>query len=190
MRLLFTAALLWLAVVAAPARAADLNRCVAADGHPVFTDKPCADVGATIRPEPAAAPAPDATGAQPKRPRNCARTTDELRDGLRAALATGDVNQVASFYHWPGISGAESEDILKRLQAIAERPTLALDLIRPRQAQTADGYRTVASEQAAEASAIEPAAIELVQARSTDDPERIRTVLSLTPSAGCWWVRF
>jgi hypothetical protein len=197
MRLLIAAVLLSLAAIVLPAHAADLNRCIGADGHPVFTDKPCEDVGATLRPQPPAA-APAGSSQAPMQlahSRDCARTTDALRDGLRTALATGNVNQVAAFYHWPGISGAESEGILTRLQTLAARPLLSLDLIRPHQTQTAEGHRSVGAEQDAEASTIEPAdvqpaAIELVQARSPDDPERVRTVLSLTQYAGCWWVRF
>jgi hypothetical protein len=201
MRLLIAAVLLSLAVMMVPARAADLNRCIGADGNPVFTDKPCEDVGATLRPQPpAAAPsgsAPAGSGPSTMRlahSRDCARTPDALREGLRSALATGDVNQVAAFYHWPGISSAESEGILTRLQTIAARPLLSLDLIRPHQTQTAEDHRTIASEQVAESAmepaAIEPAAIEIVQARTPDDPERVRTVLPLTQYAGCWWVRF
>jgi hypothetical protein len=185
MRQLFAAALLFLAVVALPARATDLNRCIGADGHPVFTDKPCEDLGATVRPEPAAAPTSGTSTAERAHPRDCARTTDTLQKGLQAAIAAGDVNQVAAFYHWPGISSAESEEILKRLQVIAARPVLSLDLIRPQQAQGSDGYRTVASELPREASAIE-----VVQVRSAGDPERIHTVLMLIPYAGCWWVHF
>ena len=185
MRPLLAALFLLLAVIAPPARATDLNRCVGADGHSVFTDKPCEDVGAKVRPEPAAAPTSGTAVADRTRSHDCARTTDALRNGLQAAVAAGDVNQVAAFYHWPGITSAESEDILKRLQAIAARPLLSLNLIRPRQPQDADVYRTVASEQPGEASAID-----LVQARSTGDPEPVHTVLSLTQYAGCWWVHF
>jgi hypothetical protein len=187
MRPVCFAILLLLAAVGMPARAADVNRCVDASGHPVFTDKHCEDVGASVRID----PVPVATGAtgsaNPIRVhvRDCAHTTEDLRRGLQAALATGDVNKVAGFYHWAGATTASSENVLTRLQAIAARPVLALELIRPHQAPDSEGYTTVASTQEFAASAIE-----LVQSRSANDPTQVRTTLALTAYMGCWWVRF
>ncbi len=181
-----TILLFLIAIAAMPAHAAttDVHRCVGADGGAIFTDKKCEDIGASVRPDPihasAAAGATGHLGA-----RGCARTVDDLKRGLQQALAAGDVNRVASFYHWPGISSAESGDILKRLQVLAGRPLLSLQMIGARQPTDADGYRSVASEQPADASAVE-----LTQARSGNDPTSVRTTLGVTHYFGCLWVHF
>lgn len=182
---LIAALFLLFAFVALPARAEGVHRCVGANGSAVFTDQRCEDMGAVVRPE----PAPLFGSASPQRVHvhvhDCARTTDELRSGLESALAARDVNRIAGFYQWAGISGAESADILKRLQAIADRPLAEVHLVRRHQPTDASGYQTVASTQPAEA-----IAIELVQARSGGDPTSARTEFALTPYMGCWWIRF
>ena len=183
---LVTVLLFLIAIAAMPAHAAttDVHRCVGADGGTIFTDKKCEDIGASVRPAPMqvaiTAGATERLGA-----RGCARTADDLKRGLQQALATGDVNRVASFYHWPGIGSAESGDILKRLQVLAGRPLLSLQMLRTRQPTDADGYRSVASEQPAAASAVE-----LTQARSGNDPTSVRTTLGVTHYFGCLWVHF
>ncbi len=173
-----------LMLAALPAHAADVHRCVGADGGAIFTDKLCADIGASVRPEPAARiSGTNSTGRLGTR--GCARTADEMRHGLQAALDDHNVNQVAAFYHWPGISGAESEGILKRLQIIANRPLVSVQLIHAREPPDADGFQTVASTQESEA-----IAVELMQARSGNDPTSVRTTLAVTHYIGCLWIHF
>jgi hypothetical protein len=174
-----------LAFVAMPAHANALHRCIGTDGGSIFTDQACDDIGASMRPEPAPASASGTASTSRLRSRSCARTTDGLLHGLRAALASGDVNQVAAFYHWPGITSAGSEDILKRLQTLATRQVVSAELIRQHPPPDADGFQTVASGQESEASVIE-----LVQTRSGADATPVRTVFALTPYMGCWWVHF
>jgi hypothetical protein len=186
MRSTLTALLVLLALVALPACANGLHRCIAAGGGSIFTDQICEDIGATARPEPA--PTSDATSMGRLRVHGCSRTTEDLQRGLQSALAAGDVNQLASFYHWPGITTIGSVAILKRLQAIAGHPLLAIDLIHPQQAQPppdADGYETVATARHGEASGIQ-----IVQARSDTDATPKRTSFALTKYLGCWWVHF
>jgi hypothetical protein len=186
MRLIVTALLILLALVALPACANGLHRCIAAGGGSIFTDQICEDIGATARPEPAPTSGAPSTGRL--RVHGCARTSEDLQRGLQSALAAGDVNQIASFYHWPGITTAGSVAILKRLQAISGHPVLSVDLIHPQQSQQApdaDGYATVASAQHREASGIQ-----IVQSRSDTDDTPVRTSFALTQYLGCWWVHF
>jgi hypothetical protein len=175
--------LLFAVFAAMQANATDVHRCIGADGGAIFTDAKCEDIGAIVRP----VPAPAIAGtARHLGPRGCSRTLGALREGLRSALASGDVNQLASYYNWPGISSSESVRILDRLQAIVDRPLTSIHLVGARTTQDADGYRTVASEQ-------EPArgnAIEIVQARSANDPTVVRTQFGLARNADCWWVQF
>ncbi len=95
------------------------------------------------------------------------------------------MNQLAALYHWPGISGAKSEGILKRLQIIANRPLVSVQLIRTREPTDADGFQTVASTQEADA-----IAVDLMQARSGSDPTSMRTTLAVTHYFGCLWIHF
>ena len=186
MRLILAALLVLLALVALPARANGLNRCIAAGGGSIFTDQSCEDIGATVRPEPI--PTSGAVSTGRLRVHGCSRTTGDLQYGLQSALAAGDVNQIASFYHWPGITTQRSVAILKRLQAIADHPLLSIDLIHPQQTQPppdTDGYETVATARHGEA-----IGIQIVQTRSDTNAMPVRTVFALTQYLGCWWVHF
>ena len=185
MRSFIVALFLLVAFVAQPAHAAGTNRCVGPDGHSVFTDQHCEDVGAVVRPEPAPLFGTGRAQRVHVHVHDCARTADDLHNGLEAALAAHDVNRIAGFYQWAGISSAESADILKRLQAIADRPLAAVHLVRRHQTTDENGYQTVASTQPSEV-----VAIELVQTRSGNDPTPARTEFALTAYMGCWWIRF
>lgn len=132
--------------LAAPARSAPsttlIERCTAADGTSVYTDKPCALAGA--RPAPLspgllarlaserhvaglqgddatmpvtladAAPSVSANGRRAAAD-GCARTPRQLADDLRGSLALGDVNRLAESYHWVGMSQRQGERTLDRL---------------------------------------------------------------------------
>jgi len=185
MRLILLATLVLLAAIALPARAEGVHRCVDAHGEAVFTDQRCEDIGAAVRPEPAPPFGSAATQRVHVHVHDCARTTDDLHNGLEAALAAHDVNRIAGFYQWAGISSAGSADILKRLQAIADRPLATVHLVRAHQPIDANGFQTLASAQPSRASAIE-----VVQTRSTNDPTPARTEFALTAYMGCWWIRF
>lgn len=180
--------LMLLCVASLPARAAETHRCLDAHGGAIFTDHQCEDIGASVRPEPA--PASGATNTGRLHVRTCARTTDGLLHGLKIALAAGDVNQVAAFYHWPGITSAGSDNILKRLQAIAAHPLVSAELIRQSASRDTEGFQTVASQGIASGPTPEASGIELVQARSGGDITPMRIVFALTENAGCWFVHF
>ena len=183
MRAIVFLLLILLALVASPARAADVHHCIGADGNAIFTDKKCEDIGAQTRQE----PAPQNAGTtEHLAVRGCARTLESLRDGLKTAIYSNDVNHLASFYNWPGISSAQSVSIMKRLQTILDRPLTSIQLAGAAQPRDADGFRIVASEQpTAHASAIE-----IVQALSATNPTEVRTEFALIQNAGCWWVQF
>lgn len=173
-----------LATHAARASPGDLNRCVGPDGRSVYTDKPCTDVGATVRPE-----APKSldgnSGPPPLRVHvhDCARTLEALRDGVGAAVAAGDVNKFASFYHWPGIGNAGAEGILKRMQGIASRPLVSVALSRAHAGEESDSALDAPPPSTA-------TGIVIAQTRSAGDPTPEHTYLGVTAYMGCWWVRF
>ena len=162
--------------------AATLNRCIGADGVSIFTDQRCQDVGARVRPEAAS----ESRGMNRWRlhASGCAHTTADLLRGLKSAFDAGDVNQVAAFYHWPGISASESVRILDRLQALIDHPIESITLLRPQQAPASDTDPAIASQPA------EASALELVSTRSDNDTAPIRTDFALIQYMGCWWVHF
>ena len=67
-----------------------------------------------------------ATPAPARRPANagCAANPQQLATDLRASMALGDVNRVAESYAWMGMSHADAQRTLDRLQGMMERPLL------------------------------------------------------------------
>jgi hypothetical protein len=130
------------------ARAAPpIEHCVAADGTPVYTDKPCtlldarhvpisgellsrialeeaagtttaeADLDATSRP---ATPAIARRSAAS----GCARSATQLSMDLQGAWALRDVNRIAESYHWIGLDHAQGQQILQQLDRLSGQPLL------------------------------------------------------------------
>lgn len=104
---------------------AQVNRCTNDRGNLVFTDSPCAAIGANERlPRAAAIPG---TGA---RRMGCARNLQDLIYEITAAVDQRDVNRLGGVYHWVGMSAAGGERILDRLQTIVDRPLVDIVAIR------------------------------------------------------------
>ncbi|GGA67616.1 hypothetical protein GCM10011521_02190 [Arenimonas soli] len=123
-----------------------VNRCVGADGRNVYSDQPCQSEGAVARQGPfraldgAASPAPvrpAAAGAHGFTTgtgtvgAGCARSIDSLLLGVRGALESGDVNRLATHYHWTGTSARGGRYLMDELEAIARRPLVAIDFVYP-----------------------------------------------------------
>ena len=115
--------------MADPTDEGGLRQCVGPDGVPIFTDRRCADLGATPQVQ-----APDAFGALASasqvRVRTCARTQAVLLDGVRAALESHDANRLADYYHWSGMDTAEGYRLMDRLDAFSARPVVDVQLVR------------------------------------------------------------
>lgn len=178
--------LLSIALCIRPAHASNgLNRCIGADGTSIFTDRKCEDIGAVQRADPA--PVPGNTGESYSRlsASMCARQPDDLLAGIGNAIGAGDVNQVAAYYHWPGVSAEESITIFKRLQALVDHPLLSIDL----QYSQAAGDE-LSHELPGDAPPRRAYGVRILQIRSERDPTPIHSVLTLRRNIGCWWVRF
>ncbi len=106
-----------------PAWAQDaIHRCVGADGNPIFTDQPCAALGATP-----AVPSPVATAAEPPAGVLCASDLEDLRVGLSRAFATHDANRVGALVLWNGYGRNGAVDTLKRMESLVKQPLLSVD---------------------------------------------------------------
>jgi hypothetical protein len=53
---------------------------------------------------------------------SCARTPEELQLLLRGAVSMGDVNRIATAYHWAGMGAAQAKSVLTRLEGLADDP--------------------------------------------------------------------
>ena len=157
--------------------AAQVNTCLYPDGGLVYTDQSCAAVGAT--------PAPPGTRAQiATRYRNaCARDLQELLVQLSTAIEVGDVNQLASYYQWTGLSTRTGYDIMDRLETIAGRPLIDILPVYPRDPEPAPGAPLYVPP----VSAHHPVALRIEQTLE-DGTTPSRTTLALEKNIGCWWV--
>jgi hypothetical protein len=52
----------------------------------------------------------------------CARTPEQLELLLRGAVSMGDVNRIATAYHWAGMGSAQAKAVLTRLEGLAQSP--------------------------------------------------------------------
>lgn len=118
-----------------------IQRCQAADGITVYTDKPCSVHGATAKPmsgelltriarEQAMAEAHYdlADASQPLAPMaapgrrspaaGCARSATQLAMDLRGAFALGDINRIAESFQWAGMTHRQGQAGMERIDRL------------------------------------------------------------------------
>jgi hypothetical protein len=120
---LFAAGGLWSGI--AMAQEPQLNRCAGPGGDTVYTDRPCATVGARER-----LPRSAIASTYALRRGGCARNLQDLIYEITAAIDNRDVNRLGSVYHWVGHSPESGYRTLDQLQAIADRPLVDIVPIR------------------------------------------------------------
>lgn len=162
----------------------ELNRCTGADGTSIFTDKKCEDIGAVPRTDPPPVAGNVGDGGNRLKARSCARRPEDLLYGIESAINAADVNELAAFYHWPGISSSESVAIFKRLQVLIAHPLLSIDLLYPPAPHDDYGYEILVGGPPRQAYAVQ------VTVKSASDSTPIRSTLSLLKNVGCWWMQF
>jgi len=192
-------ALLLLLVMAAAACPRDaaaqaVYRCVDAEGRSVFSDQPCHAQDA--RPREAPRPPPEATAqgfasGTGSTLDGCARTPERLLEGVRGALEAGDVNRLATHYHWAGTSARAGRMLMDELEAIAGRRLVALELRFPA-ATPAPASPTATADRPAAAgappAAPPPTGLHIEQQAGPGDPGAVAVEFRLVRHAGCWWV--
>lgn len=163
------------ALWAMPAHA-QVRRCTGADGTAIYTDRRCADVGASDR-------VPHATPGGPARfyRGGCARNLLDLVYELTAAVDSRDVNRVAGLYHWVGMSSSGAMAVMDRLDLIARRPLVDVVPVYPASADGEGDYYPQATVRRA------PIGLRLEQTLSNGSTPS-RTMLGLRRYLGCWWV--
>jgi hypothetical protein len=176
-----------------PARAQQVNRCTGPDGTTVFSDRRCEDVGALARLPPAAHRDGDAGLYR----YGCPRRLSELVAQLRGAIDAHDVNRLSSLYLWSDLSNAAANQVLTRLEGIADRPLLNIAPVYPDSPPTPPASATlpidpgtgVATAVAPTAARPRPWALRIEQTLgSSATPSR--TLLNLRRQYNCFWVSF
>lgn len=185
-------------LAATGARADDVRRCVDAEGRAVYTDQPCETQQAVPRAVPGAPPVGEFTGGFTAP--DCARTPAALRDGVREALAAGDANRLAGYYHWPGTTTRGGRHLMDELEAIAARPLVGIGWWPPREGTVGDTPAEAPALAAGEPPVPAPVeslasppptpwpALRVEQSGGVGDPAAHRTDFRLVRNAGCWWI--
>ena len=115
-----------------------LQRCESADGEVVYTDRPCATLGARPLPMPGElltriareeaaysrdidfGDAPVLANVGRRSPTSgCARNKRQLAMDIQGSLALHNVNRLAESYHWVGKSHREAQQHMLRLEKMA-----------------------------------------------------------------------
>ena len=114
-----------------PPAPAQVRRCSLPDGSLIYTDRQCEAIGARER----LPPVLPADGPYQRR-MLCARSPQELADGLAAAVQSGDANRIAALYDWTGMGSHTANAVMDRLQAIADRGLVDVQVLRSRSADS------------------------------------------------------
>jgi hypothetical protein len=145
--LAYTVVALGLMAISTPSGAISegIQRCQAADGTAIYTDRAC---GKASKPVPLsgelltriamdrAVEPPDGTGiyrdasellpvpvpARRSLSGGCARSPRQLEADLMGAFALHDVNRIAESYYWTGMQHRQAMGVMARLDQLSERP--------------------------------------------------------------------
>lgn len=181
-------ALAWLLVLPAPVSAqAAIHRCVGANGNPVFTDQPCAALGAT--PVAPGTVRDDVGAITEPPPILCAASRDELRQAVVEAFANRDANRMAGLMLWDGYGrGAVITDI-RTLAGLMKQPLLDIDAgDDPARGSVLPPATAASAGASPEAPAVEaPLLLHIAGTDGSGSPRELR--FDVVRRAGCLWLR-
>lgn len=167
-----------LAVMPTGPAEAQVRRCVRPDGITVFTDRQCRDIGAVERLPRDERP----NGGHRIYRGGCARNVQDLMYELTTAIDSGDVNRLASVYHWAGMSSRGSVGVMNRLDAVVRRPLVDIVPVMPAGPEGEDWtlypQTTVRTE---------PVGLRVEQTLANGSTPS-RTHFGLRRYFGCWWI--
>ncbi|TZF90108.1 hypothetical protein [Cognatilysobacter lacus] len=182
-----------------------VQHCRSADGTSVYTDKPCAFVGAApasmssdlnmrlaseASREPAAysdMPDSDATLPQPAATRRslasgCARSPTQLAMDIEGSLALGDVNRLAESWQWAGMTQAQALPVMKRLEQLSRA--------RVQGAHYYDAQMGMGLQLASAGNAADEGRAGILQVSLGGDTRSRSLELNVERYAGCYFVHF
>jgi hypothetical protein len=179
-------------VCSASLHAQDVRRCLQSDGTVVVTDGVCA-ADAT---EKASVAEPILrTPGLPKRagipaPPACNAGAVDLQYSVRTAIDMRDINQLAKHYHWPGVTDAQAETLMDRLEKLLLKPVLDIQLLYSQVApEPGLDYRSP-DEVDIELSARTPYGLKITQYQSSANDTLQSTTFRLQRHFNCWWIRY
>lgn len=160
---------------------AQVRRCTASDGSSVYTDRRCADIGASER-----LPRESAGGTGMRLYRHgCARNLQDLVYELTTAIDARDANRLAGVYHWVGVSSSGAAALMRRLDAIANRPLVDIVPVAARSAES-DVERAYYPSTIPQRRS--PVALRVEQTLANGSTPS-QTVFGLQRHFNCWWIR-
>jgi hypothetical protein len=171
--------------------AQDFRRCVSADGSVVFTDKSCLE-SQTEKQVVAEIPITNSASrpAFPL-PESCNHSASGLLYNVRTAIDTQNVNQLAKYYHWVGLSDVQAKNVLTRLEQLVSKPLADIRLIQAYQASAP--VDTIEPEIDAEIQVAEPPSspigLKVIQFQS-NNTDLESTQFRLQRNFNCWWIRY
>lgn len=173
-----------------PAQA--VRACLQQDGSVVYTDGLCAVEQSEKSAE---QPVPQAPAARTRRPSvappACSRSPEQLQWAVRAALDARDVNELAKSYHWTGVSSAEAEALMTRLDRLARTPVLDVQLVYAETGTPASGGLAEEDpDPPSESRPRVPAALKVVSYREDGGAGTAGTMFRLQRHFDCWWIRY
>lgn len=111
---------------------------------------------------------------------SCARTPEQLQLLLRGAVSMGDVNRIATAYHWAGMGSSQAKSVLTRLEGLAKAPVTSVQYY-----NAMIGDAALASMSPAVLGGGSHGFLQLVQSGGTQVTE-----FEVHRLAGCYFVRF
>ncbi|GAB3729034.1 hypothetical protein GCM10028862_07100 [Luteimonas pelagia] len=163
---------------------AEVRRCVTPDGRTLYTDRRCDALGANPR---TASPATPGVASTRLFRGGCARNFQDLMYELTTSIDSGDVNRLAALYHWPGMSSGPAERVMRRLDAIVQRPLV--DVV-PIQGAVADPAGASVDGNLYPQASVRAAPVGLrVEQTLANGTTPARTVFGLRRHMACWWIQ-
>ncbi len=182
--------LMW--VFNASVHAQDVRRCLQSDGTIIITDGVCAsdaiEKASVAEPILRTPGLPKRAGIAP--PPACNTSVGDLQYSVRTAIDMRDINQLAKHYHWPGVSDAQAEVLMDRLEKLLIQPVLDIQL---QFAQTAPepqlDYRSP-DELDSKLATQTPYGLKITQYRSSANDALQSTTFRLQRHFNCWWIHY
>lgn len=165
---------------------AQVRRCAGGNGEKIYTDRTCTEIGATDRLLRSGGHAPSAYRG------GCSRRLAELVYGVSGAIEAKDVNRLALYYDWAGMSTRQGYAVMARLDGIASRPLIDVLPVYARPPPILGPDGTVFDSNADgfyPQTTVRRALVGLrLEQTFSNGTTPSRTFLSLRKRLGCWWV--
>jgi len=183
-----------------------IHRCVSADGHPLFTDQPCAALQATPvnqNRDAVATQTPSTTTLttpQTPPPVLCASSVSELRQSVIDAFASRDPNRLAGLMLWGGYGREAVVANIRSMNALMQQPLLGIgqgdDASPPPDPHTISDIDNLDQSLDSQQPAIPPPAApvadrQIVVRTAASDGSGVphETRFSVVQRSGCLWLR-